>query len=116
MSDYIKRSDLASDMSALLISPWALEGGAVSVGISEALHMVQDIANDEVPDNFRLPDYDVVEVVRCKDCKLWSSSLTKEEKQVLIDTNTDGVCEVWMSDGLMPNDFCSYGQRKEGEG
>ena len=59
---------------------------------------------------------DVVKVVRCKDCKLWSSSLTKEEKQVLIDTNTDGVCEVWMSDGLMPNDFCSYGQRKEDEG
>ena len=62
-----------------------------------------------------MPAADVVEVVRCKDCKLWSSSLTKEEKQVLIDTNTDGVCEVWMSDGLMPNDFCSYGQRKEDE-
>lgn len=58
---------------------------------------------------------DVVEVVRCKDCKLWSSCLSKQEKQVLIDTNTDGVCEYWMSDGLMPNDFCSYGERKEDE-
>ncbi len=64
--------------------------------------------------SFDLP-HDLVEVVRCKDCELWSSCLSKQEKQVLIDTNTDGVCEYWMSDGLMPNDFCSYGRRKEGE-
>lgn len=67
-------------------------------------------------EHWKLWPADMVQVVRCKDCKLWSRCLTKEEKQVLIDTNTDGVCEVWMSDGLMPNDFCSYGQRKEGEG
>lgn len=52
----------------------------------------------------RLPAEDVVEVVRCKDCKhyhefeeYWDCRLSR------------GLSDVY------PNDFCSYGERKEGE-
>lgn len=49
-----------------------------------------------------LPRADVVEVVRCKDCK-YHRDLT-------------GGVECKRLDGLLmplPNDFCSYGERKE---
>lgn len=61
-----------------------------------------------------LPAADVVEVVRCKDCKLWGSTLDEEDRQRCIEFNTDLVCDYWMSDGLMPDDYCSKGERKEG--
>lgn len=48
---------------------------------------------------------DVVEVVRCKDCKHWG---------VIMFRN---VCRRWSASDVknctMPNDFCSYGERKE---
>lgn len=48
---------------------------------------------------------DVVEVVRCKDCKYWGGS-------------TFGyVCEAWsgmdLKNHTRPNGFCNYGERKE---
>ena len=45
---------------------------------------------------------DVVEVVRCKDCKRYSQS---------------GLCNLYLniSPEMKPNDFCSYGERREGE-
>lgn len=49
---------------------------------------------------------DVVQVVRCKDCKYWD------------DTEAEPLCEVLHDgDGVMyspePDDFCSYGERRE---
>lgn len=72
-----------------------------------ALAAIRELSN--------IPASDVVEVVRCKDCKMWGRTLTEEERQFCIDTNTDLVCGVWTSDGLMPNDYCSQGERKEGQ-
>ena len=45
---------------------------------------------------------DVVEVVRCKDCKRYSQS---------------GLCNLYLSVSheMKPDDFCSYGERREGE-
>ena len=56
-------------------------------------------------DIIETPTADVVEVVRCRDCKYWGGS-------------TFGyVCEAWSGMDLKhhtrPNDFCSYGERKE---
>lgn len=56
------------------------------------------------------PTADVVEVVRCKDCK----------HNVGVRDNTgfyeyDIVCEYWESDGLYSTDFCSYGERRTDE-
>lgn len=56
-----------------------------------------------------LPSADVVEVVRCKDCK-WYDADGEE-------MNTQGHC--WYKNGepvmqnMKPNDFCSYGERKQ---
>ena len=52
-----------------------------------------------------LPVADVVEVVRCKDCKYWGGA-------------TYGyICNAWSGintkNYTKPDDFCSYGERKE---
>lgn len=48
------------------------------------------------------PTVDAVEVVRCKDCKRYSQS---------------GLCNLYLSVSheMKPDDFCSYGERREGE-
>lgn len=53
-----------------------------------------------------LPTADVVEVVRCKDCKYY--------KQNPYSPDEDMMCMCWC-DWLPtdPDDFCSYGERKE---
>ena len=54
-----------------------------------------------------IPTADVVEVVRCKECKYWV-----EEKEFGM------LCSHWGSAlaESQPDDFCSYGERKGGEG
>lgn len=53
------------------------------------------------------PAADVVEVVRCKDCKYKTVTSDGEYNP------EDIVCGYFMSDGFMETDFCSYGERKE---
>lgn len=48
------------------------------------------------------PTIDAVEVVRCKDCKYFG---IKDLVYVY--------CNYHMTDIIMPNDYCSYGERKE---
>lgn len=55
------------------------------------------------------PAVDAVEVVRCRDCK--HLVLTAEGEH----NPCDCVCDYWMTDGLNDNDFCSYGERKDGD-
>ena len=66
------------------------------------------------------PTVDAVEIVRCKDCKYWGDEDGKLQ-------DSDGVlfarCKVhnYLLDGRhtgwcpRENDFCSYGERKEGD-
>ena len=53
-----------------------------------------------------LPATDVVKVVRCKDCEYY-------------EMDECGNPYIWMSDGAhlytQPDDFCSYGERKDGD-
>ena len=73
------------------------------VGYSDCLTAVEDTLND-------LPTEDVVEVVRCKDCK---NFIQKGEEYLLGDVY--GFCERsrtgYFDDGaeVYGNDFCSYG-------
>ena len=77
-----------------------LLSGAVCVNHPEylmkddALHVIDSI-----------PAADVVEVVRCKDCKYWQD-------------NNDGYphqeCRWSNYETPDPDDYCSYGERKEG--
>jgi hypothetical protein len=57
-----------------------------------------------------LPAADVVEVVRCKDCKHYKEYLDISTKE----PTGWGKCEcIAMDIDIMRNDFCSYGERKE---
>lgn len=60
----------------------------------------------------QLPTVDAEVVVRCKDCK---SCRKLNRKDRIEEAYADGV--LWctnQSDGVWPDDFCSYGERKDG--
>ena len=60
------------------------------------------------------PTVDAVPVVRCKDCK---SCRKLNRKDRIEEAYAEGV--LWcknQSDGVWPDDFCSYGERKDGDG
>jgi hypothetical protein len=57
----------------------------------------------------KIPTADVVEVVRCKDCK--HCTLTEDGEY----NPEDIVCGYFMTDGMNSTDFCSYGERKDGD-
>ena len=67
---YYKQSDITASLSELMLSPWALEYDSIrAAGIQEALHLIQDMINGEVPENMKIPVADVVEVACCKNCR-----------------------------------------------
>ena len=55
-----------------------------------------------------LPAADVVEVVRCKDCK-WYSELVCGEGKLL---GSQGWCNEVMARPMPSNGFCSFGERE----
>jgi hypothetical protein len=55
-----------------------------------------------------IPAADVADVVRCKDCKQWRRNIG------LIDS-PNGICFYHYID-TNGNDFCSYGEKKDGKG
>lgn len=60
----------------------------------------------------KLPTVDAEVVVRCKDCK---SCRKLNRKDRIEEAYADGV--LWctnQSDGVWPDDFCFYGERKDG--
>lgn len=64
----------------------------------------------------RIPDADVEEVVRCKECKHWHKETGWcAEHSFFIDADGE-FCHPWESANWKmfdDNDFCSYGERKE---
>lgn len=84
MTDYIKREDALR----------AFNGSCSTVDADDILrHLHKSI---DVIKN--IPSADVVEVVRCKDCKYHVEFPSKCNKLHLT---------------MLPNDFCSYGERAE---
>jgi hypothetical protein len=59
------------------------------------------------------PEVDVVAVVRCKDCKFNVANMQIDENDGTDYSGEDIVCSYFMTDGLEPNDYCSYGERRE---
>lgn len=88
MSEYIKREDAIKAFKRVLDEDFPY--------ISEETPRERIAA---------IPSADVVEVVRCKDCKYWKS-------------NTE-FCEFWgtpnVAQRTCKNDYCSYGEREDGE-
>ena len=58
------------------------------------------------------PTVDAVEVVRCKDCKHYKEFRTKWNKQIMRLCYRMGKNDMEYS--VKPDDFCSYGELKEG--
>ena len=74
----------------------------ISNGVNMALSLIEDYVK-------AIPTADVVEVVRCKDCEKWDTS-----NQFL----TSCACTRWSLSRTSPrltrpDDFCSFGKRKE---
>ena len=84
MSDYIKKEDAERLLRYDFLSA-----------------LTEDERVDELN---RIPSADVVEVVRCKDCK-WAE-VHKKDNGVFCEYNE---C------GFEKNDYCSYGKRKDNE-
>ena len=58
-----------------------------------------------------LPTIDAVPVVRCRECKFYRELRTKRHNQLMRLCYRMGKHD--MEDPVKPDDFCSYGQRKE---
>ena len=120
MTGYIKRSDLAAKLTDLMLSPWASRTNlAYAAGREEALHLIQDMINGEVPDYMKIPAADVVEVVRCKDCIHRPFSTEPGKTSGFAVEAPDWTCPCYNpGDGYyswVPDDdfFCADGERKE---
>ena len=62
MNIYYKQSDIAASLSELMLSPWAkrwMDDYAYTAGVQEALHLIQDMINGEVPETMKIPATDV---------------------------------------------------------
>ena len=59
----------------------------------------------------KMPTADVVEVVRCKDCRFNVANM--EVDPLDITDYSDIVCSYFMTDGLENDDYCSYGKKVE---
>lgn len=96
MKEYIERADVMP----------ALEDYYEPIDPDQPMTLtLEQIA--EVIEN--MPAADVVEVVRCRDCK-WFNHYTMECESDDVATDHEGGASFSINFG--PDDFCSYGQRK----
>ena len=81
--------------------------GLIRSGISVDTYADQDYVCELVDD---IPTIDAVEVVRCKDCMWWINNLTE------FSADEDFMeCRWNEEESPDPDDFCSYGERRENE-
>lgn len=95
MSEYIKREDALNGLAETMLYK--------TNGDNEVAYMLRDI-----------PSADVVEVVRCKDCKHWQAKPNEDEE----DNENNGFATWYDCDKTCHicgngNDYCSYGERKD---
>ena len=117
MTEYIEREALMKNFCGYDLTKCVKYGNesAEQQHDSYSTMMMYEIA-DEIED---APTVDAVPVVRCRECKHWGDEDGKLQ-------NSDGVlfarCKIhnYLLDGRhtgwcpTENDFCSYGERKEG--
>ena len=94
MSEYIKREDAKQAIlgreNHSMIHDYEFNNGLI-----DACNAIDDI-----------PSADVVEVVRCKDCRYWRS-----DGECIMHSNYT-INAIYGAD---ENDYCSYGEREDGE-
>lgn len=100
MAEYIDREAFLKDIEERYCLP-CKEAGKDYNGCRCRACWVDDMCGDVID----APAADVAPVVRCKDCKYWQD-------------NNDGYpheeCRWGHGETPYANDFCSYGERKEG--
>ena len=98
MTDYIKHKEYKLPNGRTVTADFN-ELGHATVTI-QAMDALFDILNSS----------DVVEVVRCKDCKHYKRNIP------LVGGHYNG-CDEWLDEGnpitVYDNDFCSYGERAD---
>ncbi|MBR5305954.1 MAG: hypothetical protein IKU47_03435 [Oscillospiraceae bacterium] len=123
MAEYIDRKELLENLKkfapehySALVNTLITKQPAVDV-VSMAVHQQvrweRDTAIGQLEEYgicFGEKKKDLVEVVRCKDCKLWQKSDAKMGNS-FDDMQYVGSCE-WANYRRFENDFCSYGERK----
>lgn len=100
MKEYIEREALIRRIKASPLGMRDASGCFVKTGIIDLVK--------------RQPAADVVEVVRCKDCKHNVANWQHDELDAT--DYTDIVCDYFMTDGMCPTDYCSYGAKMDGKG
>ena len=94
MSDYIKREDVYKILNEV---PSDMGGLIFSEDVAIRLDM--------------LPPADVVEVVRCKDCK-WCKQNNSHGYEW---EECEKINMIGLSHDVVDDDYCSYGERKDGD-
>lgn len=89
-SDYIRRKEMIDAVDHLHIIP-SIDGTGKPTP-------TEDFRVQFIGTVLKVKSADVVEVVRCKDCKNWSRDY--------------GYCFAHAGYGMAPDDFCSYGERE----
>ena len=95
MSDYISRQTVIDMFQRQAYDDWNQGTGTTwANAFSEAADMIEN-----------LPSADAIEVVRCKDCKHYD----------LFNNGCNGMClrHIDAFEVFYPDDFCSYGERKD---
>ena len=125
MAEYIERDiwkklpdDLPYKASVKRVLIEAPAADVVSRVVLEQIRWERDVAMKQLEDHgipFGGIAPDVVEVVRCKDCK-HTRERNDYEKQYLVDgvlicTSPDVADDCWQA--VWPEHFCSYGERKD---
>lgn len=64
---------------------------------------------------YRKQSENVVEVVRCRDCKFNVANMERDPLDITDYSGDDIVCSYLMADGLDPMDYCSCGSKMKGE-
>ena len=89
-------------MARLISYDYIMQKALADPDSGYAVVYLQDIAE--------APTVDAVEVVRCRDCKRCFKHTTKRNRQymwICMRNDTDLY--------VRPDDFCSYGERKDGD-
>lgn len=90
MAEYIEREALISEFKRLTLG----ENSLIERFFADGVYAVLDT----------FPAADVVEVVRCKDCKYFGRDLGYGKHD----------CKKYEMPYCLEDDFCSYGERKDG--
>lgn len=114
--DYIKREDVNRILYDLGVSEvyklpsfWC-HGGKDYQVIPTKYHNGYQQALADADEHIKgIPAADVVEVIRCKECRYNVANMEKDPYD--ITDYTDITCTYFMTDGMSANDFCKWGKK-----